>query len=204
MNKSDKLIIVIHEIYGVNQHIKTYCNHLDKLGYEVFFPNLLKNKQPFPYEQEEMAYQHFMKEIGFFKARDKILKTIKESRGKYKNIYLVGFSVGATIAWLCSEVEGIDGVVGYYGSRIRDYIEIEPACPALLLFSEKEEGFHIDNLILKLIDKKVEVHKFEGKHGFSDPYSLKYNQHSAEDAFRRVVDFLDSLEQRVRCYSGEK
>jgi dienelactone hydrolase len=100
LNKSDKLIIVIHEIYGVNQHIKTYCNHLDKLGYEVFFPNLLKNEQPFPYEQEEMAYQHFMKEIGFFKARDKILKTIKESREKYKNIYLVGFSVGATIAWL--------------------------------------------------------------------------------------------------------
>lgn len=197
MNKPDKLMIVIHEIYGVNKHIKIYCNHLSTLGYEVFCPNLLqKEPSPFSYEQEEKAYQHFMKEIGFLKARDKIIKTVEENRKKYKNIYLVGFSVWATIAWLCSEQEGVDGIVGYYGSRIRDYTKIKPPCPALLFFSDEEKGFHIDNLILNLIDKNVEVHKFEGKHGFSDPFSTKYNQSSGEEAFRMVVHFLKGLERK--------
>jgi dienelactone hydrolase len=194
LNKSDRLIIVIHEIYGVNQHIKTYCNHFAKLGYKVFFPNLLKNEHPFPYDHEETAYQHFMHEIGFLMARDKINKMIKENREKYKKIYLVGFSVGATISWLCSDDEGVDGIIGYYGSRIRNYMNVYPKCPVLLFFPEKEEAFHVDDLIPKLIEKNVEVNKFEGKHGFSDPFSMKYNKHSAEEAFQSVVDFLDSLE----------
>ncbi|AYA75765.1 dienelactone hydrolase family protein [Bacillus sp. Y1] len=194
MNKSDKLIIVIHEIYGVNQHIKTYCNHFAKLGYEVFCPNLLNKEQPFPYDQEETAYQHFMNELGFLMARDKINKMIKEYREKYKKIYLVGFSVGATISWLCSDDEGINGIIGYYGSRIRDYMNVYPKCPVILFFPEKEEAFHVDDLISKLIEKKVDVHKFEGNHGFSDPFSMNYNKHSDEEAFQSVVDFLDSLE----------
>lgn len=194
LNKSDKLIIVIHEIYGVNQHIKTYCNHFAKLGYEVFCPNLLNKEQPFPYDQEETAYQHFMNELGFLMARDKINKMIKEYREKYKKIYLVGFSVGATISWLCSDDEGINGIIGYYGSRIRDYMNVYPKCPVILFFPEKEEAFHVDDLISKLIEKKVDVHKFEGNHGFSDPFSMNYNKHSDEEAFQSVVDFLDSLE----------
>lgn len=194
LNKSDKLIIVIHEIYGVNQHIKTYCNHFAKLGYEVFCPNLLNKEQPFPYDQEETAYQHFMNELGFLMARDKINKMINEYREKYKKIYLVGFSVGATISWLCSDDEGVNGIIGYYGSRIRDYMNVYPKCPVLLFFPEKEEAFHVDDLIPKLIEKKVEVHKFEGNHGFSDPFSMNYNKYSDEEAFQSVVDFLDSLE----------
>lgn len=194
LNKSDKLIIVIHEIYGVNQHIKTYCNHFAKLGYEVICPNLLNKEQPFPYDQEETAYQHFMNELGFLMARDKINKMINEYREKYKKIYLVGFSVGATISWLCSDDEGVNGIIGYYGSRIRDYMNVYPKCPVILFFPEKEEAFHVDDLISKLIEKKVDVHKFEGNHGFSDPSSMNYNKRSDEEAFQSVVDFLDSLE----------
>ncbi len=196
LNKSDKLIIVIHEIYGVNQHIKTYCNHFAKLGYEVFCPNLLNKEQPFPYDQEETAYQYFTNEIGFLKARDKINIIIKENREKYKKIYLVGFSVGATISWLCSNVNDVDGVIGYYGSRIRNYMNVYPKCPVLLFFPEKEEAFDVDDINPKLIEKNVEVHKFEGKHGFSDRFSMKYNKHSAEAAFQIVVDFLESLDVR--------
>lgn len=193
MNRADKLIIVIHEIYGLNVHIKSYCSHLEKLGYEVSCPNLLKIEQPFPYEQEEEAYQYFMNEIGFLKSRNKIKEIIKDNRKNYKKVYLLGFSVGATIAWLCSGDGGVNGVVGYYGSRIRNYTEIQPACPVLLFFPETEEAFHVGDLIPRLIEKKVEVHKLEGAHGFSDPFSSKYNQQSAEEAMRMLADFLYRL-----------
>ncbi|TFI47968.1 dienelactone hydrolase family protein, partial [Diaphorobacter sp. DS2] len=53
---SNSLIIVIHEIYGINQHIKGFCELLTKLNYEVICPNILEREKPFDYSQEEAAY----------------------------------------------------------------------------------------------------------------------------------------------------
>ena len=89
--------------------------------------------------------------------------------------FLLGFSVGATVAWLCSELEnGVDGVICYYGSRIRGYQNIMPKCPSLLLFAQEEKLFNASELV-NILNKKefVSAHVIKGKHGFSDPYSKK-------------------------------
>ncbi len=54
-----------------------------------------------------------------------------------KRFSILGFGAEATVAWLCSEEECVDGIVGYYGSRIRNYAELAPRCPALLFFHKK-------------------------------------------------------------------
>ncbi|WP_373688755.1 dienelactone hydrolase family protein [Brevibacillus daliensis] len=64
-NKSDKLIIVVHEIYGINQHIKDICDLLLEKSYDVICPNLLEKEIPFDYSQEEDAYRNFMDSLGF-------------------------------------------------------------------------------------------------------------------------------------------
>lgn len=107
----------------------------------------------------------------------------------YDKVIIVGFSVGATIAWLCSENSNVDGIVGYYGSRIRNYVELSPQCPTLLFFAE-EKSFHVDDLIKVLTNKQIVVHKLLGQHGFSDPYSLKYNEGSAKKAFNKMLSFF--------------
>ncbi|MEH7110202.1 dienelactone hydrolase family protein, partial [Bacillus sp. JJ1764] len=34
-NRSDTVIILIHEIYGINQHMQSYCELLSKQGFDV-------------------------------------------------------------------------------------------------------------------------------------------------------------------------
>lgn len=189
-NKSQTVIIVVHEIYGINQYMKNICQSLSEKNFDVICPNLLKQEAPFKYSQEEVAYRNFMENIGFTNASDKIKSILLNIKDKYEKIFIVGFSVGATIAWLCSEVDCLDGIVGYYGSRIRNYLEINPSCPTMLFFPEREQSFNVDELILCLKEMNIEIHKFNGQHGFSDPYSPKYNAKSQHEALNRMVDFF--------------
>lgn len=187
---SNKLIIVVHEIYGLNQHMMKVCKSLSEIGFDVICPNLLENEAPFDYSIEEAAYRNFMENIGFINARNKIKHIIQEIKHQYEKVFIVGFSVGATVAWLCSEESEIDGIVGYYGSRIRSYLEIEPLSPTLLFFPESEKSFNVDELIPQLEKKNIEIHKLPVEHGFSDLYNSKYNAKSAQESFDIMVDFL--------------
>lgn len=56
------------------------------------------------------------------------------------------------------------------------------------ILSQEEKSFNVDELISTL--ENIEIHKFKGKHGFSDPYSLQYNEESAQKAFSEMVNFL--------------
>lgn len=189
-NNSKKLIIVIHEIYGINQHIYCVCLSLAERGFDVVCPNLLEKEGPFDYSFEEVAYRNFTENIGFSNAATKLKGILQANKEQYEKIFIVGYSVGATIAWLCSEESGISGIVGYYGSRIRNYLTIEPLCPIMLLFPEQEKSFHVDELIRHLEKKNIEIHKMNGEHGFSDPYNSNYDGKSAEKSFNAIVNFL--------------
>ncbi|MGN7177197.1 hypothetical protein BK139_14310 [Paenibacillus sp. FSL R5-0490] len=187
---SNSLIIVIHEIYGINQHIKSFCELLIKQNFEVICPNLLEREMPFDYSQGEAAYRHFMEHVGFDIAARKIKDLLLDVKDEYETIVIIGFSIGATVAWLCSEEDCVDGIVGYYGSRIRDYLELTPRSPAMLFFPQEEQSFNVDELVLALEKKKIKAYKFTGKHGFSDPYSSKYDAKSEQEAFSKMLNFL--------------
>ncbi|SDM72315.1 Dienelactone hydrolase [Fictibacillus solisalsi] len=189
-NNSNTVIIIVHEIYGINNHMINICQSLSQKNFDVICPNLLDDEAPFEYSQEELAYRNFIENIGFMNASNQIKNVLLHIKDNYEKVYIVGFSVGATIAWLCSEEDGLDGIVGYYGSQIRNYLGIEPLCPTMLLFPEEEKSFNVDGLIISLEKKNIEVHKFNGQHGFCDPYSQKYNIKSAQKAFNRMVEFF--------------
>jgi dienelactone hydrolase len=192
-NQSESAILVAHEIYGINQHMIYTCKALGKHGFDVFCPNLLDRPESFVYEEEQVAYSYFMTNIGFDKAAAAIQQKVTELKASYKQVFLVGFSVGATASWICSNNPDVAGVVGYYGSRIRSYMDVSPACPALLFYPEIEPSFQVDELITSLKDKpQVEVHKISGQHGFSDPYSARYLEASANEAFHFMLTFLKS------------
>ncbi|MEH7342337.1 dienelactone hydrolase family protein [Bacillus sp. JJ1532] len=191
LKESDNLIIVIHEIYGINQHIKNFCDLLSKQDFDVICPNLLEREQAFDYSEEKIAYLNFIENVGFSIAVHKIKNLLLGVKNEYQKIYIIGFSVGATVAWLCSEEECLDGVVGYYGSRIRNYTQIVPLCPIILFFPQEEQSFSVDELLSNLDKKKnIETYKYFGQHGFSDPYSTKYNEKSSQNAFNEMLNFL--------------
>ena len=192
-NNSDTMIIVLHEIYGVNKHIVNVCETLSKYQYDSIAPNLLKDNIVFNYDQAEVAYHNFMDNVGFEDAMKQIKQILYSVRPHYKRIYVLGYSIGATLAWLCSQTNLCDLVVGFYGSRIRDNLAVIPKCPTLLFFPMEEESFNVDDLISKLnCLENVKVEKMQGRHGFADRFSENYNKQSALKATRESLLFAKS------------
>jgi len=192
LNESDTAVVVLHEIYGLNQHIQEVCIKLSGKKMDVFAPNMLEDETVYNYDQGNIAYDNFVNCVGFERAFNQINNFICSIRNKYKRIFVIGFSIGATIAWLCSkEPELCSGVVGFYGSRIRDYHEITPKCPVLLIFPTQEESFNVSGL-LKLLNTKenVYVKQLYGRHGFADPLSPNYNRRSSYQAYKSMFLFI--------------
>lgn len=193
-NDSDTVVVVLHEIYGLNQHMKNACERLSETGYDVICPDLLGKDEPYSYDQEKIAYKNFM-DMGFIRAEDAARSVLGQLRSTYKTTFVVGYSVGATVAWLCGADPGlVDAFVAYYGSRIRDYLDLQPQCPSLLLFPKQETSFKVDEVIAKLSKKiNVSVHKYDGLHGFADPQNLNYSELATRQAFDDTMRFFFNI-----------
>lgn len=193
-NNSDTLFVVLHEIYGVNDHIKTVSESLARRGFDVICPDMLHLDKPFVYEKERDAYQFFMQNIGFKSAAQSVSAILYNMSAGYKHIYLLGYSIGATIGWLCcSTIAKCDGLIGYYGSRIRDYLDTVPQYPVLLFFAEQESSFNTKELQQKMLNHpNIEVHIMNGCHGFDDPFSKNYNALSSKESKTLLEGFISS------------
>lgn len=195
---SDTAIVVLHEIYGINQHIKGICETLAKENVDVFCPNLLLPGQTFSLSEEAAAYCNFKQNIGFSAAQQHVENLLPEILKDYKYRFIVGYSIGATLAWLCSQRQGFyHGVVGFYGSRIRDYTEVIPKCPVLLFLPEKEQSFDINSLIPILSAKaETRILQVDAEHGFANPWSDKYCSMVSDRTIREAIEFI---QHQRRC-----
>ncbi|WP_430073904.1 dienelactone hydrolase family protein [Priestia aryabhattai] len=167
---------------------------LSKLEADIICANLLSKDVPYSYKEEGMAYQNFVQNIGMDEGSRQITNMLIQLKQEYEEVGIMGFSVGATISWLCSENNLCNFVIGCYGSRIRDYVNRSPVCPTLLIFPTKEEAFDVDYLINSLKQKReplLEIKKFHGVHGFMNPFSQTFNKESADQAFQTISGFLE-------------
>lgn len=124
--------------------MKSMIHYFDKAGFEVYCPHLLGQAKHFPYVSENEAYDYFMNKVGFDKPVKSVLNLAKELKTKNAaiDIFLLGFSVGATIAWRCSQNDQLfRGVIGFYGSRIRDDVDLAPACKSCYFSRRSKHPF---------------------------------------------------------------
>lgn len=186
--KSNKAILVLHEIYGINRFIESVCDELQKQGFAILCPDFL-NGVSFPYEQAQDAYAYYMEHCGFTQTH-RIKQLVDEYKKSYDAVYILGFSVGATAAWCCSEVVECDGIIACYGSRIRDFLNLQPCCPTELLFAKKD-SFDVTKACEALCKKEyVNIHIFDASHGFMDLYSSNYNASQCALAKEQIKAFL--------------
>lgn len=197
-NSSNTAIIVLHEIYGVNHHILDVCQEYHLQGYDVYCPDLLGDGKVYAYEQQVKAYEYFIANVGF-SVYQEISLLVKRLASEYKQVFIVGFSIGATLAWLAAGAGHCNGVVCHYGSRVRDYLSTKPKCPVLLIMASQDEAYLASQAQKDLEGaSNIVLEVFEGEHGFCDPYTAVYNSISADSAKQLAHEFIDHLIEAKR------
>ena len=155
-------IIIIHEIYGVTKNLIELKKTLEESGFSVSLPSLYEDN--YVESDERLSYEKFYTQVGFEKSYNLINEIIQKSQES--EIILLGFSIGATVAWLHSTNEKIKKIIGIYGSRIRNFLDIEPTVKTYLFFCE-ETSFNIEEIHSILnIKKNVLSRTIPGEHGF--------------------------------------
>ncbi len=126
-----------------------------------------------PYTEEQEAVAAFLGQNGMVSYTEKIA-----AAAEGQPAFLIGFSVGASAAWLYSASEHChpSSVASlFYGSRIRDYADLQPRCAVTAIFAEREPSFSPPRLVTSISHGVVRAAIEEGtSHGFMNPLSANF------------------------------
>lgn len=192
MGDRDVGVVVAHEILGLAPHISRLKTSLEQLEVDVYTPNLMEGPPcVFAASEQESAYAHFTQAGGIAAMAARLAEFGTNMRSRYRKIGAVGSSVGATSVWIAASNGVFDAAVCLYGSRIRDYPDLVPTCPSLLVFAEREHGFSPSVLAGHLErHDTVTTRLYACGHGFIDIDNPNHDAVAAEDALTSTTGFL--------------
>ncbi|MBB5960132.1 dienelactone hydrolase [Saccharothrix tamanrassetensis] len=183
-------LVVAHEIFGPDKHIQRMAEAVRHPEWTVSTPNFLPGNEVFPLEQEERAYRRFTGELGVVAMAEALAEHAAGLRTDHHRVLCLGFSVGATAAWLAAAA--FDSIVCVYGSRIRDYTGHRPRCPCLLVFAEQEPGSTPGEVVGGLAGPTVAVELYEARHGFCNEDSPHHHAVHSASVVRSARRFFHS------------
>ena len=198
-------IIVIQEIFGVNEGIRRKCDHLAGLGYLALAPDLFWRLRPcIELDPDvESEFQEALGLMGKFNQdqgiRD-IEATIREARkrlGGHGKVGCVGYCLGGRLAFMTSARTDIDASVGYYGVGIDNLLREKNAISRPLLLHIAGADHFVDEATRRKMHEglddhsKVELHDYPGEdHGFAAEMGKRRSEEAAQLADRRTEEFF--------------
>lgn len=142
------------------------------------------------YPAETLAYHAFIAEGGVGAYAEHLSQLIAVNQSSLR--YAIGFSAGASALWLNSAnpfMSSLQQTILFYGSRIRDYRDVQPACPTRLIFAEQEAAFEPAELVADLRQRNHDAELVKGsKHGFMNPYSAGFCLKTQERFMKELLD----------------
>lgn len=197
-------IIVIQEIFGVNEGIRRKCDNWAKAGYLALAPDLFWRLQPhieldadIPAEMDEALgrMSKFNQDQGI---RD-IEATIKAARAKLGGgkVGLVGYCLGGRLAFMSACRTDGDAFVAYYGVGIDGLLGEQHAIgKPVLLHVPTDDGFVPPETQRKMHEglkdnRHVTLHDYEGQdHGFAAEMGKRRHEEAAQLADKRTAEFF--------------
>jgi len=189
-------LVVVQEIFGVNQHIRAVADGYAKDGFLAVAPALFDRWErgvDLGYEgaDREKAMTFFPKlDIGFL-TKDTAAAIDYAREQTRKKTGVIGYCLGGTIAWLAASQLGADAAVGYYGGMIEKFADAQLHCPVLLHFGKKD--MHIgeeERVKIVAAHPEVPIHLYDAGHGFNCDMRKDYDAPSAKLARERSLEFL--------------
>ncbi|NNM77291.1 dienelactone hydrolase family protein [Sphingomonas sp. ID1715] len=197
-------VIVIQEIFGVNEGIRRKCDHWAQLGYLALAPDLFWRLQP-GVELDADVPEQFQQALGLMGRFDQdrgisdIEATIRAARERIGGgkVGCVGYCLGGRLAFMTSARTDVDASVGYYGVGIDNLLREKHAISRPLLLhiptADHFVGADVQKAMHEGLDDhpKVTLYDYEGlDHGFAAEMGQRRNDEAARLADGRTEAFF--------------
>ena len=191
-------IVVVQEIFGVNQHIRKVTDFFASQGYLALAPRFFDHIKPgieLGYTPDTIAEgRGYVMTPGFtdkaVQDTDAAIQELK-TRGA-KKVGVTGYCWGGTISWLAATRLKPDAVSGYYGGGIHGARNEKPTVPTQLHFGDKDMHIpmaHVNEL--RELHPNVEIFDYPADHGFcNSDRPGSFNSEACSTASARTLDFF--------------
>lgn len=189
-------LVVIQEIFGVNDHIRDVTDGLAADGYLALAPALFDRVErgiAMGYSQPEIERgREIRAKLGW----DTLVMDLRAAVGALAaeghRVGVIGYCMGGSLAWLAAtRIPGLTSAVSYYGGAVADFAAEQPRCPVLLHFGETDQSIppeHWDRI--RAAHPGLPLHIYPAGHGFNCDRRASYHEPSARLARERSLEFL--------------
>ena len=200
-------VLVVHEIFGVHEHIKDICRRLAKLGYFAIAPLLFSREGDVSVLSDVPSILEVVAKVPDKEVASDLDASVAwaKSTGKADTAKLgiTGFCWGGRQVWLyAAHNPALRAGVAWYGPLQLPPSELRPKnpidlvnqinAPVLGLYGGADEGIPVAQIeqmraALKAADKRSEIVIYpDTPHGFNADYRPSYRPVAAKDGWKRM------------------
>ena len=189
-------IVIVQEIFGVNNHIREVVDGYAAEGYAVIAPQIFDRAErdvELGYEGDDMAagiklaFQDTNREATL---RD--LQAAVEEIGKWGKVAVIGYCYGGLLTWLSAcQLRGVACAAPFYGGNIVAEKDQTARCPVMMHFGELDQMIPMDDVeAIKAAQPDAIVHTYDADHGFNCDHRASHNAEAAALAKERTLAFI--------------
>ncbi len=133
------VVLVLHEVFGVNDDMRLTCDELAAKGFLAVAPDLFWRQEP-GVDLNAWSEEEWRKGLALYLAYDRdqgvkdILAAVAAARtlpGASGKVAVMGFCLGGLMAFLTAARGEVDAVVAYHGGDTEKYLDEAAAVSAL-------------------------------------------------------------------------
>jgi carboxymethylenebutenolidase len=124
-------VVVLQELFGVNADIRKHCDELAALGFIAVAPDLFWRQEPdvdldvrseSDWQHGLRLYQAYDRNAGVTDIKDTVKTTVElpECTGK---VAVLGYCLGALMAFMAAVRFEVDAALAYHGSDTEKYLD---------------------------------------------------------------------------------
>ncbi|MCY4397283.1 MAG: dienelactone hydrolase family protein [Rhodospirillaceae bacterium] len=194
------IVVVMQEIFGVNDHIRRDTDKFTGHGYVAIAPAV--------FDRVESGVELGYDEEGFTKGRSVVgdlgwdgpLLDVRaaadagaSATGCSGPVFGVGYCWGGSLAWLAATRLAIPSV-GYYGGRTAGLVDERPKAPVMLHFGARDHAIPLADVDkIREAHGAVPIHVYDAGHGFNCDARKDFDPAAADLALKRTLSFFDAL-----------
>jgi carboxymethylenebutenolidase len=194
-NDSTACVVLIHEWWGINEHIRDLAGRYANEGYLCIAPDLFRGKVAKNTEEASKLMQGLAIDDGLETIRETIAQAI--STYNVHKFGITGYCMGGTFALRAAcEISELAAVAPFYGDIPEENILKRLKAPTLFIAGKRDAWINpakVNQLIeaARKYDLPVEVVSYDADHAFfNNTRPEVYDAEAAADAWRRVLELF--------------
>lgn len=191
-----RAVIIVHEYWGLNDHIRDIANRFAAEGFTAIAPDLYRGKVATDKEEAGRLSHDLKLEDGL----NTIESAIEKARETYEILHfgITGFCMGGTYALEAAcKLEGLNAAAPFYGDIPDETVLKNLKVPVIFVSGTRDQWINPEKVseLERIADANflpIDSVKYDADHAFfNDTRPEVYDKAAAEDAWAKVIAFFE-------------